>query len=139
MVDTDTHKHSPIDLQRRFVLSYFMMDDTMQVGARMRARVDVCLSGPTSKWMTRCRWVHACVCVNVCVCVCTYVGLGGVAGGAEFYVGCVSWVSGQTWDVMNKAVSLVTARSPDLETPILTPWTPPHNRRCLRRQCGTAA
>mmetsp|Transcript_2187 Transcript_2187/g.5552 ORF Transcript_2187/g.5552 Transcript_2187/m.5552 type:complete len:646 (+) Transcript_2187:132-2069(+) len=31
MVDTDTHKHSPIDKQRRFVLSYFMMDDTIQV------------------------------------------------------------------------------------------------------------
>jgi len=31
MVDTETHKHSPIDLARRFVLSYFMMDDTVQI------------------------------------------------------------------------------------------------------------
>ena len=31
MMDTDTHKHSAIDLARRFVLSYFMMDDTVQV------------------------------------------------------------------------------------------------------------
>lgn len=31
MVETDTHKHSPIDLQRRFVLNYFMMDDSAQV------------------------------------------------------------------------------------------------------------
>ena len=31
MVDTDTHKHSATDLGRRFVLSYFMMDDTLMV------------------------------------------------------------------------------------------------------------
>ncbi len=31
IVDTDTHKHSPTDLARRFVLNYFMMDDSMQV------------------------------------------------------------------------------------------------------------
>ena len=31
MVDTETHKHSATDLGRRFVLSYFMMDDTMMV------------------------------------------------------------------------------------------------------------
>mmetsp|Transcript_40195 Transcript_40195/g.89186 ORF Transcript_40195/g.89186 Transcript_40195/m.89186 type:complete len:635 (-) Transcript_40195:736-2640(-) len=31
MVETDTHKHSPIDLARRFVMSYFMMDDTVQI------------------------------------------------------------------------------------------------------------
>ncbi|KAG2435098.1 hypothetical protein HXX76_007184 [Chlamydomonas incerta] len=28
MVDTDTHKHSATDLARRFILSYFMMDDS---------------------------------------------------------------------------------------------------------------
>jgi hypothetical protein len=31
IVETDTHKHSPIDMNRRFILSYFMMDDTMQL------------------------------------------------------------------------------------------------------------
>uniref|UniRef100_A0A7S0S6H3 EF-hand domain-containing protein n=1 Tax=Chlamydomonas leiostraca TaxID=1034604 RepID=A0A7S0S6H3_9CHLO len=31
IVETDTHKHSPTDLARRFVLSYFMMDDSVQV------------------------------------------------------------------------------------------------------------
>eukprot|EP00955_Chlamydomonas_euryale_P010403 111758-Chlamydomonas_euryale.AAC.6 len=31
IVETDTHKHSPIDLKRKFILSYFMMDDTMQL------------------------------------------------------------------------------------------------------------
>lgn len=31
MIETDTHKHSPTDLARRFVLSYFMMDDSMQI------------------------------------------------------------------------------------------------------------
>jgi hypothetical protein len=31
IIETETHKHSPIDLARRFVLSYFMMDDTVQV------------------------------------------------------------------------------------------------------------
>lgn len=31
IVETDSHKHNAIDLQRRFVLSYFMMDDTMQL------------------------------------------------------------------------------------------------------------
>ncbi|GAX85745.1 hypothetical protein CEUSTIGMA_g13160.t1 [Chlamydomonas eustigma] len=31
IVETDTHKHSSIDLGRRFVLSYFMMDDTIMV------------------------------------------------------------------------------------------------------------
>ncbi|KAL6762171.1 hypothetical protein V8C86DRAFT_2521922 [Haematococcus lacustris] len=31
MLETDTHKHSLTDLARRFVLSYFMMDDTIQV------------------------------------------------------------------------------------------------------------
>jgi hypothetical protein len=30
-VETDTHKHSPTDLARRFVLSYFMMDDSVQI------------------------------------------------------------------------------------------------------------
>lgn len=35
MIDTDTHKHSHTDLQRRFVLSYFMMDDTIQVRTRV--------------------------------------------------------------------------------------------------------
>ncbi|PNH03302.1 EF-hand domain-containing family member C2 [Tetrabaena socialis] len=31
MVDTDTHKHSATDLARRFILSYFMMDDSLLV------------------------------------------------------------------------------------------------------------
>lgn len=31
IVETDTHKHSPTDLARRFVLSYFMMDDSIQI------------------------------------------------------------------------------------------------------------
>lgn len=31
IVETDTHKHNAIDLARRFVLSYFMMDDTMML------------------------------------------------------------------------------------------------------------
>lgn len=31
MVNTDTHKHSAIDLGRRFILSYFLMDDTIQI------------------------------------------------------------------------------------------------------------
>jgi len=56
MVDTDTHKHSPIDLQRRFVLSYFMMDDTMQVCACVHVCVRMCM--------------YACVCVCVCVWMC---------------------------------------------------------------------
>ncbi len=33
IVDTDTHKHSTTDLARRFVLNYFMMDDSVQVRA----------------------------------------------------------------------------------------------------------
>mmetsp|Transcript_4241 Transcript_4241/g.7013 ORF Transcript_4241/g.7013 Transcript_4241/m.7013 type:complete len:624 (-) Transcript_4241:564-2435(-) len=31
IVETETHKHSPTDLARRFVLSYFMMDDSIQI------------------------------------------------------------------------------------------------------------
>lgn len=31
MVDTETHKHSATDLARRFILSYFMMDDTLLI------------------------------------------------------------------------------------------------------------
>ncbi|EFJ52449.1 hypothetical protein VOLCADRAFT_79034 [Volvox carteri f. nagariensis] len=31
MVDTETHKHSGTDLARRFILSYFMMDDTLLI------------------------------------------------------------------------------------------------------------
>ncbi|KAG2501001.1 hypothetical protein HYH03_000822 [Edaphochlamys debaryana] len=31
MVDTDTHRHSNTDLARRFILSYFMMDDSLLV------------------------------------------------------------------------------------------------------------
>lgn len=31
IVDTDTHKHSASDLKRKFILSYFMMDDTIQL------------------------------------------------------------------------------------------------------------
>lgn len=31
MVETETHKHSPTDLARRFVLNYFMMDDSVQI------------------------------------------------------------------------------------------------------------
>ena len=31
MIETDKHKHSAIDMTRRFVLSYFMMDDTLMV------------------------------------------------------------------------------------------------------------
>ncbi len=31
MVETDTHKHSVTDLARRFILSYFMMDDSVLI------------------------------------------------------------------------------------------------------------
>lgn len=31
IIDTETHKHNPIDLARRFVVSYFTMDDTMLI------------------------------------------------------------------------------------------------------------
>ncbi|KAG1675125.1 hypothetical protein FOA52_003348 [Chlamydomonas sp. UWO 241] len=31
IVETETHKHSAIDLGRKFILSYFMMDDTVQL------------------------------------------------------------------------------------------------------------
>ena len=37
MMETDTHKHSAIDLGRRFILSYFLMDDTIQVRQRVHA------------------------------------------------------------------------------------------------------
>ncbi len=54
IVETETHKHSPTDLARRFVLSYFMMDDSVQIfeqpvrnsgiaGGKFLERQKVCL------------------------------------------------------------------------------------------------
>ena len=57
MMDTDTHKHSHTDLQRRFVLSYFMMDDTIQVWLLLLPR------SMKSMWFRGLRVCsHACSC-----------------------------------------------------------------------------